>query len=63
MIIELLTPLMLVTAPVRIDMPEGVYNHATQTNAYADGQTTPSLTFAGTQTFAPNGRPSDNDND
>jgi hypothetical protein len=62
MLIELLTPLMLATAPVRIDIPESTYTHANQVNERTEGTST-QFTFNGTQTFAPNGRPSDNDSD
>lgn len=64
MIIELLTPLMLATAPMRIDVAAPIYDHQTQKNISVAGWTTPkSLTFNGTQTFDYNGRPSDADND
>lgn len=67
MIIALLTPLLLATAPVRIDLPEGVYNHTTQVSEYKDGTSTHALsdgrTANGTRTFDFQGRPYDNDND
>lgn len=62
MMIELLTPLLLATAPVRIDVPEGVYNHATQARETQEG-TNPQFTMNGTRTFSPTGRPMDADSD
>jgi len=63
MIIELLTPLMLATAPVRIEVPEGIYNHGTQMSEYGELTTAQRRTYNGTQTFSPYGRPQDSDSD
>lgn len=65
MIIELITPLMLATAPMAITATEPLkYSHETQqvqTQSYQLAQRWP--TYNGTQTFDWNGRPSDADND
>ena len=61
----LLTPLMLATTPATFDMPTLNYDHSSQLSngaIYASG-TLNSNTFNGTQTYAPNGRPSDADGD
>ena len=63
MIIELLTPLMLATAPVRIEVPEGIYNHVSQISEYGELTTAQRRTYNGTQTFSPTGRPQDADSD
>lgn len=63
MLIELLTPLLLATAPVRINVPQGSYNHQTQVSSYSDGLTGNGITYNGTQTFDFRGRPNDSDND
>jgi hypothetical protein len=62
MLVELITPLMLATAPMAIDVPKGAYDHAAQVS---NTQKTLKLamTYAGTQTYASNGRPFDSDND
>jgi hypothetical protein len=67
MIIELITPLMLATAPMTIQQIEPLkYSHEKQ----AIELTSPTVlaqirqyTYNGTQTFNPYGRPSDSDND
>ncbi len=63
MIIELLTPFMLATAPVRIEVPESTYSHATQLSEYGELTTAQRRTYNGTQTFSPTGRPQDADSD
>lgn len=59
MIIELLTPLMLATAPIRIDVEQPNYDHVSQKNVIVAGWST----FGGTRTFDFRGNPSDNDSD
>lgn len=65
MIAELITPLMLATAPMAITATEPLkYSHETQqvqSQSYQVAQRM--ITFNGTQTFDFNGRPSDSDND
>lgn len=64
MIIELLTPLMLATAPMRIDVAAPIYDHQRQKNISVAGWSQlKSVTYNGTQTFDYNGRPADSDND
>jgi hypothetical protein len=62
MLIELITPLVLATAPMTITVPETQYSHKAQA---ADigvlHQRQP--TWSGTQTFTAAGRPFDSDND
>lgn len=67
MIIELITPLMLATAPMTITATEQLnYSHEQQkielpaATIFAQGR---QMTWGGTRTFDFNGRPSDNDND
>ena len=60
MIIELLTPLMIATAPMRIDVDMPKYDHQVQKNTVVAWQ---QITFNGTQTYDYNGRPHDADND
>lgn len=60
MIIQLLTPLMIATAPMRIDVDVPKYDHQLQKNTVVAYQ---QITFNGTQTFDYNGRPWDADND
>jgi len=60
MIIELLTPLMLATAPMRIDVATPEYDHQLQKNTTVAWQT---ITANGTQTFTYDGKPFDADND
>ena len=62
MLIELVTPLMIATAPLAIDVPKGTYDHASQVTTYKTAQYRPP-TFNGTQTYGVTGRPMDNDND
>jgi hypothetical protein len=64
MLIELVTPLMLATAPVTIDAVAPRYSHETQTAVEQVGQfRTSTTTFNGTQTFDWNGKPKDSDSD
>jgi hypothetical protein len=62
MLLELVTPLMIATAPITIDVPKCAYDHAAQVTTYQDGYKV-AITFNGTQTYASNGRPFDNDSD
>jgi len=59
MLIELITPLLIATAPMTIDIPKGSYDHASQTSTYKKL----AFTMNGTQTYNYQGRPSDNDHD
>ena len=63
MIVELLTPLVIATAPVRIDVPELSYSHEQQMSVSLASETTSYGTWNGTQTFDFQGRPHDADND
>jgi hypothetical protein len=66
MIAELITPLMLATAPMTITATELLnYSHKTQqieAQGYEVAQYRP-MTIGGTRTFDFNGRPNDSDND
>lgn len=65
----LLTPLMLATAPVTLELPASQYNHASQTQQgfhlaqYNTGYCFTTSTFNGTATYDYNGKPYDNDSD
>lgn len=65
MLLELITPLMLATAPMAITATEPLkYSHETQqvqTQSYQVAQRMP--TYNGTQTYGFNGQPNDSDND
>ena len=65
MLIELITPMILATAPVTLDVVPTTYDHVTQQAVAPDGQLigTNTSTFNGTQTFDFQGRPSDSDGD
>jgi hypothetical protein len=66
MLIELITPLVLATAPMTIQAVEPFkYDHTTQTAVAGEGFTVAQrmITFNGTQTFDAGGRPFDSDND
>ena len=65
MLIELLTPLMLATAPATISLPETLtYDHTIQAQVGADPEISYSTsTLSGTQTYDYNGKPRDADND
>jgi hypothetical protein len=61
MITELLTPLILASAPAIVEVDNTAkYDHATQITVAGVVRTT---TYGATQTFDPNGRPRDNDSD
>jgi hypothetical protein len=53
---------MIATAPIAVDVPKGVYDHSAQVTKYSKAYKL-ALTMSGTQTYAGNGRPMDNDND
>lgn len=65
MIVELITPLMIATAPMTITAAEALkYSHEQQTveaPSYTVAQR--QMTIGGTRTFDMSGRPYDNDND
>jgi putative ATP-grasp target RiPP len=69
MIVELLTPFVLATAPASVALPEGTrYDHETQMTVFMDEAEGTSLrirttTFNGTRTYDAQGRPYDNDQD
>lgn len=71
MLIELITPLVLATAPAVVPVPIVKYDHLLQVSNQVDVKTGRPLevaqyrpiTFNGTQTFDANGRPRDADND
>ena len=60
MLIELVTPLMLATAPITIDVPKDKYDHSAQVSVHKNLKL--AITFSGTQTLM-YGKPNDNDND
>jgi hypothetical protein len=62
MLIELITPIMLASAPMTIVVPEGNYDHGSQVSTYK-GLTKLALTMNGTQTYGADGHPRDADND
>jgi hypothetical protein len=69
MLVELLTPFMLATAPATIDLNTvATYSHDTQSSAVAGDGFDPiaqsqTMTWNGTQTFDWQGKPSDSDGD
>jgi len=64
MLIELITPLVLATSPMAVIVPETAnYNHGTQMVAMNSLKDVLSYTMNGTQTYGPQGRPSDSDSD
>ena len=70
MLIELITPLILATAPAVITVPEVKYDHLLQVSKQVDVKTGRPAevaqrmpTLNGTQTYDAGGRPRDNDND
>ena len=64
MLVELITPLMIATAPTAVIVQDvEKYSHETQIVARANTKDELSLTINGTQTFGPNGRPMDSDAD
>lgn len=62
MLLELITPLMIASAPIKIDVPQGTYDHAAQVSTYKEAQYRPP-TWNQTQTYDFQGRPHDADND
>jgi hypothetical protein len=62
MLIELLTPMMLATQPLSIDLPPSSYDHQAQMSTVV-AMTNCTATINGTQTFGANGQPSDHDGD
>lgn len=60
MIVEIITPLMLATTPLKIDVDKPIYSHAEQKQIVSQYRP---ITFNGTQTFDAGGRPFDSDND
>jgi hypothetical protein len=62
MIAEIITPLMLATVPLKIEVDQAKYSHVEQKQVVAQFTTRP-VTFNATQTFDANGRPRDSDND
>ena len=64
MLIELITPLVLATAPTAIVADAPIqYNHGTQMVALNSAKDILSYTGSGTQTFDGYGKPYDSDND
>ena len=70
MLIELITPLILATAPTVVTVPEVKYDHLSQVSRQVDVKTgrpvevaQRQITWSGTQTFGVDGRPRDSDND
>ncbi|MFZ4553663.1 MAG: hypothetical protein ACOYNQ_03825 [Burkholderiales bacterium] len=62
MIVELLTPLMIATAPVMVDVKHAVYSHeAQQTVALLDGGDKDKIAYSSTRTYDWNGNPNDAD--
>lgn len=64
MLIELVTPLMLTTAPAILDAKAPVYSHATQqVVALNDAGDKSPAAYGSTRTYDITGKPWDNDND
>ena len=64
MLVELITPLMIATAPTVVVIQDiEKYSHETQIVARANLKEELSATYGGTRTFDISGRPWDNDND
>ena len=70
MLIELITPLILATAPTTVTVPEVKYDHILQVSRQVDVKTGQPVevaqrqpTYSGTQTYGADGRPRDSDND
>jgi hypothetical protein len=67
MLIELLTPLVIASAPIAITIPDEIkYDHASQLSVVVAWDGTPqpyTKTPNGTRTFSGNGTPIDSDND
>lgn len=60
MLIELITPLVIATAPMAITLKEGQYSHLTQSSQI---DTSTQYTGGGTRTYDSSGKPRDSDND
>jgi hypothetical protein len=64
MLIELITPLMIATAPTMVIVQNSEkYNHETQIVARANGNDVIEYTSSGTRTYDFRGSPNDSDND
>ena len=64
MLIELLTPLVLATAPTAITVDDQIkYSHETQSIVAFNGGPINLVTGSGTRTYSGNGTPFDSDND
>jgi hypothetical protein len=64
MIIELITPLMIATAPLAITIDDSVkYSHESQSIVAFNDKGPISFTFNSTRTFGSNGQPTDSDSD
>jgi hypothetical protein len=62
MLIELITPLMLATAPTMVEAPKAVYDHKAQQVVAHNGITKDLVYGAGsTRTYDMSGRPNDSD--
>jgi hypothetical protein len=61
MIAEIITPLMLATVPLKIDVDKPTYSHVEQKQIQV--AQIKQITWNGTQTYNFQGRPSDSDND
>lgn len=61
MLLELITPLMLATSPMILNVEPSTYNHGQQVSVSTSNSL--SYTANGTQTFGLNGRPYDSDAD
>jgi len=62
MLIELITPLMLATAPMTVDTPQAVYDHSIQRVVALNGSKD-IISASSTRTFLSDGKPYDSDND
>ena len=63
MLIELITPLMLATAPVTLDAQTAVYDHKSQQVVALNESKDAVYGYGSTRTFSANGTPYDNDTD
>ena len=66
MFVELITPLMIATTPMKVEVPASVYDHSKQTSISTSNEQVAQYvqrTFSGTRTYLPNGQPFDSDND
>jgi hypothetical protein len=64
MLIELLTPLVLATAPTAITVDDQIkYSHETQSVVAFNDKGPIYLTLSGTRTYGGNGQPMDSDSD